>query len=337
MGRVTGTPVAVNGPESFQDDVSTVVRSIAATATGRAILAKITAHGIVVITPMNKGEVNALAHPVVLGGLAPIQFSPTTWSPVTLINGFPVPNIYASFPGMQADEVLLHEMVHSARGLGREAKVIKLTGAMAPYENEEEFFAILVANIYESEKGKSNISLRRSHFFEMNSLTPNEAASEVFLFLNDNFRLIAKFCEQHPKMAPTIARVEAKFNPIKAYFFFMLKPVPPPPGPIVDLKSHEDVPSPTQIVQRERRPALTDDYLISILKPRYHADDVAGYGGRVWELEKIFGSVSPGEAAPLFMRLTLRQSSDLVARYFHGHLSTPTRTKLLQLLLRRII
>jgi hypothetical protein len=41
------------------------------------------------------------------------------------------------------------------------------------------------------------------------------------------------------------------------------------------------------------------------------------------------------EALPLFARLVVRNPRDNVSMYFHDHLSTPTRTKLLQILQNR--
>ena len=83
---------------------------------------------------------------------------------------------------------------------------------------------------------------------------------------------------------------------------------------------------------REERPALTDAFLIELLQRRYAATDVAGFGERARKVEQLFKSASPAEAMPLFTRLTLRNSSDKVATYFYGHLSTPTRNKLLHIL-----
>ena len=80
---------------------------------------------------------------------------------------------------------------------------------------------------------------------------------------------------------------------------------------------------------------LSDSYLISLLQPRYAADDVAGFGARARKVEQVFQSASIAQALPLFTRLTLRRPGDKVAMYFHGHLSTPSRTKLLQILQNR--
>jgi len=85
------------------------------------------------------------------------------------------------------DEVLFHEMVHAGRLLGHD------DGS----DDEEEYFAILIANIYISEKGKSFSSLRRTHDAMSISLTEAEAQPMGYLFKDDNYRMIEKFCGQH--------------------------------------------------------------------------------------------------------------------------------------------
>ena len=86
----------------------------------------------------------------------------------------------------------------------------------------------------------------------------------------------------------------------------------------------------------EQRAGLTDSYLVSLLQPRYAANDVAGYGARARKLEEVFRSATKAEAIPLYPRLVMRKPGDKVATYFNDHLSTPTRTKLLQILQNRM-
>ena len=85
----------------------------------------------------------------------------------------------------------------------------------------------------------------------------------------------------------------------------------------------------------EERPPLTDTYLIELLQRRYARNDVPGFGGRARTVEQLFQSTSKTEAVPLLTRLTVRNSGEKVAMYFHDHLATATRTKLLQILQNR--
>jgi hypothetical protein len=101
-------------------------------------------------------------------------------------------------------------------------------------------------------------------------------------------------------------------------------------------KVHEDIALSHQLSQRETRPPLTDDLLIRILKPRYNANDVGGYGGRAKLLENVFRGTNSAEAGPLYMRLVLHPPGDKVAMYFQSNLSTATRASLLKILMDRM-
>jgi hypothetical protein len=323
--RLDGFQVAISGDDSYEAEVKSLLDKILRTQTGKAIDTKIRAHGGVLVVPYTKGDFNAqeLSDEALRSWykIAVIEFSPSTFEHIVTIYGLKMPDTRAMWPGMEGDEALFHEMVHAARFLGHDLKQTPLTGTMAPYEDEEEFFAIMVTNIYESEKGKTFISLRRSHFLEPQSLTAADAVSETFLYKNDNYRLIDKFCNQHPSIAPMIANVPAKFNPIRAYF----------KSKEIIYSTVEPIPLEYRTTQHEERPALTDDFLLSLLEPRYHAADVAGYGARARKLEEVFRTLSIAEAIPLFTRLQTRAPGDKVAMYFHDHLATATRQKLLDI------
>ena len=90
--------------------------------------------------------------------------------------------------------------------------------------------------------------------------------------------------------------------------------------------------TPDRATAQEESAPLPDSYLISLLQPRYAADDVAGFGARARKLEQAFRSATIGQAIPLFTRLVTRTLGDKVSMFFHDHLSTPTRTKLLRIL-----
>jgi len=97
-------------------------------------------------------------------------------------------------------------------------------------------------------------------------------------------------------------------------------------------KSHEDPAVRYAVTQQEPRPPLTDDLLLRILRTRYAASDVLGYGQRARLLESVFGSTNAAEATALLSRLKLRRAGDKVATFFYAHLSTATRNKLLGIL-----
>jgi hypothetical protein len=117
--------------------------------------------------------------------------------------------------GAQPDEVLFHEMVHATR---------QMRGIFNPlplgflYDTEEEFFAILLANIYASETGRP-IDLRSDHHgFE--HLTPDTNAK--FLPKRDmtdyRYRLVSKLVHEEPRMALELRNIGCLFNPIRRYY-----------------------------------------------------------------------------------------------------------------------
>ena len=126
------------------------------------------------------------------------------------------------YPGWGPDEVLFHEMVHAARLLGfdsyRADAKVRERMIHDGYDDEEEYFAVLVANIYISEKGKPYTSLRKGHGLADPHLKESEVEPMAFLFEDYNYELIDAFCDQHPKIAPMIADAPAKFNPIRDYY-----------------------------------------------------------------------------------------------------------------------
>ena len=103
-----------------------------------------------------------------------------------------------------------------------------------------------------------------------------------------------------------------------------------------DSGTPETISSPDRATAHEQSAPLSDSYLISLLQPRFAADDVAGFGARARKLETVFGSAGMAQALPLFARLVMRRPGDNVSTYFHDHLSTQTRTKLLQILQGRL-
>jgi hypothetical protein len=121
------------------------------------------------------------------------------------------------------DDLLVHEMVHAlrfARGLLNSVPTWD-----KGYDNEEEFFAILVANIYSSEKGRTR--LRAGHHGYV--LMPEEMnTSEGFLGKGvsppwrghlENRQLIQKFvCQNYGLCAQLCEKVTAAaFNPIREF------------------------------------------------------------------------------------------------------------------------
>lgn len=91
-------------------------------------------------------------------------------------------------------------------------------------------------------------------------------------------------------------------------------PPPPPPGPrVISVDS-------------------IDATLVPLLAKRYAANDVAGFGGRVKQLETLFRGLNNLQAYQLLPRLSVRRNGDQASMYFYDHLSTATRENLLKIL-----
>jgi hypothetical protein len=334
--RVSGTST------DYDSDAAAIARGLVATQTGRAIVTKIRTHGTVLITDdypgKVRGEFNAEFDPA-LGKsnktLGIVVFHPQDGTVTTakiFYNGkeislAQVRSIQQHYTAMQPDEILFHELVHAARYLGGDYKKTPIP-EMPDYDNEEEYFAVLVTNIYMSERGRSFASFSKSHRLRRKpEMNEQEADPWAFLLEDDNYRLVEKFCKQHPTIAPMIAHAPADFNPIRDYYDLKRGALP------LNLKVVEEVQVPIRITQNVPRVPITDYYLMTLLEPRYRSDDVAGYGGRAREVEKVFRSMPLQDASPLLVRLLKRSEGDRVAAYFHGHLATATRKKLISLLI----
>lgn len=324
--------IAVEGDETYEREVLRLVNRIVLTKTGEAIGLLIRTHGSLLIMASDAKDANASTRPFT-GGIALIEFYPNTkfdHADVSLATAGSVTlkvRTIRLHPGWGPDEVLFHEMVHAGRILGNNDGPLK----------EEEYFAVLVANIYISEKGKSFKDLR--YQYEALSRSMTEAEVEPFVYLlqinekkkENHYDLVEKFCRQHPRVAPMIAKAPAKFNPIRDYYSLKesLNDIPlhidEPPGP-----------PPIRITQNEPYVPITDWYLISLLEPRFRADDVGGYGQRARKLEQVFGRLTVIEATPLLVRLVSKMPGDRVAMLFHGHLATTTRAKLINVLRARL-
>jgi hypothetical protein len=122
--------------------------------------------------------------------------------------------------GILPDETLFHEFVHAFRMASGKSTVAPIVqGGLLNYEDDEEFIAVLVTNIYLTDPlNKSHSSLRRDHIsFE----TLESDLAESFTFFRSSvstYRLVEKFCKENPAFTKNLAEVKAWFNPIAAYY-----------------------------------------------------------------------------------------------------------------------
>jgi hypothetical protein len=120
-------------------------------------------------------------------------------------------------PGMAPDEVLLHELVHSLRDMEGHANPVPTTGTNLDYENIEEFLAVLVTNVYASERDGPLAKLRFSHGNA--TLPASQQTSAGFLAEANNLRLVRTLASQEADLFSSLANVRmAPFNPIAEYW-----------------------------------------------------------------------------------------------------------------------
>jgi hypothetical protein len=144
-----------------------------------------------------------------------VYFSPEFYSPPGRVYRKPG-------PGTEADEALLHEMVHAARILRDVAD--ELRNANPPdnpgWDNDEEFFAIVLANVYRSElttRGWHRPGLRKDHKSGA-ALEPKFADPKVFLGLGLNPLRFQRWSVEQKELFQDVRQVRCPFNPIRAFF-----------------------------------------------------------------------------------------------------------------------
>jgi len=114
-----------------------------------------------------------------------------------------VNGVLPPLPGDDAGEVLLHELVHALR---------QMSGLLDPYpmergfDTQEEFFAVLVTNIYTSERGRFR-QLRGDHG-NLALVEPQEWATD-----REYRALTYAVVISQPSLVRRLARVRAPFNP----------------------------------------------------------------------------------------------------------------------------
>jgi len=105
------------------------------------------------------------------------------------------------------DEILLHELVHALRDVSGVSFRSAVGGG---YENEEEFYAVLVTNMYRSNKnrplfGYDTAQIDGNNFLDTD-MSPNPR------------ELIRRLRSAHPRLFQALMDVKAPFNPVKRFF-----------------------------------------------------------------------------------------------------------------------
>ena len=121
-------------------------------------------------------------------------------------------------PFFGSDDVLIHELFHTARAM-QGLSYFEKTNDL--YDDLEEFFAILVANVYLSETGRNNL-LRADHV--RSSIVNLDMNSKDFWEKYEH--RILKLKKQNPRFFNLMAQVNCQFNPFREEFQYVLKMIP---------------------------------------------------------------------------------------------------------------
>lgn len=114
------------------------------------------------------------------------------------------------------ESVLLHELVHALRYVSNKySGTLPLMGAGWNHGEREEFFAVLVENIYRSEV---NDRFRASHKGWKNLEEELQGSFAFFKVSTHAFSAVESFCKDNPGFTKAIAKLRISFNPIAAYY-----------------------------------------------------------------------------------------------------------------------
>jgi len=137
------------------------------------------------------------------GSAVYVSYHPATWRQL-------IKNAHMIPPGAGPAEILLHEMTHGYRmmcGLLRAQDAVTGNAAM---DDIEEFYAILAANVYASERG---ITSMRANHHAFNQLRTGLSTSAAY-YQKYNKEIDTWFREQRA-FCLDMARIRTKFNPLR--------------------------------------------------------------------------------------------------------------------------
>ena len=191
---------------------------IHATKMGLNLLRAIKYHGLPVeIEPYTGGDCNATGGWRTVGGSRQgiAHYSPDTFS---LHGACPAKKTKPN-KGLYWDEILFHELVHVLRGVSSKFAKRVLGGGLYRYKDSEEFFAVMITNIYISDPTNRIKSGLRGEHRGFNGLHPDYAVPWGFFAASrEVFPLVKQFVNENHGFSTMVANTEAEFNPIADYY-----------------------------------------------------------------------------------------------------------------------
>jgi hypothetical protein len=119
-------------------------------------------------------------------------------------------------------DILFHELVHAFRlvsnkhiAIGDPRRVVD--GGLSTFDNIEEFYAVLVTNIYMSEK---NEPVRSSHHGQYTMDKEFDGSLEFYKISTKALGKIEQLFNENRGLAQALAAVPTHFNPLRAYCLY---------------------------------------------------------------------------------------------------------------------
>jgi len=121
-------------------------------------------------------------------------------------------------PGSSPSQVLFHEMAHGYREMRGHLFRLATLGTSRPYDNREEFFAIVLSNVFISDPTNPavNRTLRSDHW-GFSPLPAAQSTSRGFLAHRPNTVMLKQQAAEEPNLVTDLKRVGGPFNPFKAF------------------------------------------------------------------------------------------------------------------------
>lgn len=258
MSKFDPGGIKIDGSRQYESDVETQLKAILSNRVGKLLLELIDDDPkFIRIVPYTGGDCNASARPAKPADAAPprpggklyagnpdgVYIDANRKTVVTTRDDLATytgtgkgsdttvrysPGTYANSAcsggkyGSQPDEALFHELVHGYRHLRGIHNPIPTTDKLYGYWNEEEWLAILIANIYISVKNGHNKNLRKDHASHEELKAPLNT-SDGFLRDYSQLRLVEKYVGQELQWFEKLKRIMAPYNPIAEFMMNFAK------------------------------------------------------------------------------------------------------------------
>jgi hypothetical protein len=223
LGYTNTHPVATYA--QWKEALLATFHKIASTKSGAALLRSIRATGLwIEMQPLNRTSCNAhgnvlhLAFPGRIVG-ASIQLEPHVYMSGSKCFDAESMSDPQWNRGIFPEEVLFHELVHAYRRMQYTDGSAPLKGGLQRYDFVDEFFAVVLTNIYISDvTNRHSSGLRADH---ENGRPLEKELSGSYTFYRSSpqtLKLMDKLINENYLLCTQLAAVKAIFNPLKAYF-----------------------------------------------------------------------------------------------------------------------